>query len=255
MTHVNALLKDIRKHKCFKNVFPSDVRTILGTPKSTPVKNVPPGEYYHEGLVNELVRVLSKYDIENIDLTLNIDGLPLSKFSGQQLWPILISVAGIQGEIMVGAYCGYKKPDDINLFLEEFVSEVIYLINNGLEINGRLLLVRLKCISADTPAKSFLLSAKGHTGYDSCLRCFIHGKYVKNRVCFPGTSADLKTSNTDFQNNDNILQFIPNLDLVSDVVLDYMHVVCLGITKLLVLKNYSYYSIIFIYSIKKLFIL
>lgn len=132
---------------------------------------------------------------------------------------------------MVGAYCGYKKPDDINLFLEEFVSEVIYLINNGFEINGKLLPVRLQCISADTPAKSFLLSAKGHIGYDSCLKCFIHGKYVKNRVCFPGTSANLKTDNSDFQSNDNIMQFIPHLNLVSNVVLDYMHVVCLGVTK------------------------
>lgn len=230
-THVNVLLKNIRKHKCFKTVFPSDVRTLLRTPRVTLLKIVPPGEYYHQGLVNELVRVLLKYDIKTVDLTLNIDGLPLSKSSGKQLWPILISIAGVQGEIMVGAYCGYKKPDDINLFLEDFVSEVIYLINNGLEINGRLLPVRLQCISADTPAKSFLLSTKGHTGYDSCLKCFIHGKYVKNRVCFPGTSAELKIANNDFQDNDNILQFIPHLDLVSDVVLDYMHVVCLGVTK------------------------
>lgn len=95
-THVNVLLKDIRKHKCFKSVFPSDVRTLLGTPRSSPFKIIPPGEYYHQGLVNELVRVLSKYDIQNVDLTLNIDGLPLSKSSGKQLWPILISVAGVQ---------------------------------------------------------------------------------------------------------------------------------------------------------------
>ncbi|GAB1867776.1 DUF4218 domain-containing protein [Camponotus japonicus] len=233
MTHINVLLKDIRKHKCFQTVFPSDIRTILGTPTFTPIKSVPPGEYYHQGLISELVRILSKCNIEKVNLTLNIDGLPLCKSSGQQLWPILVSVAGVQGEIMVGAYCGYKKSDDINLFLEDFVSEVIYLINNGLEINNRLLPVRLQCISADTPAKSFLLSTKGHTGYDSCLKCFIHGKYVKNRVCFPGTNADLKmaNNNTDYQDNDNIMQFIPHLDLVSDVVLDYMHVVCLGVTK------------------------
>jgi len=56
-----------------------------------------------------------------------------------------------------------------------------------------------------------------------------------NRVYFPGTSADLKTANTDFQNNDNILQFILYLDLVSDVVLHYMHVVCLGVTKKLLI--------------------
>lgn len=77
-THVNTLLKDIKKHKCFKTVFPLDARSLLGTPRSTSLKTVPPGEYYHQGLVNGLVRVLSKYDIENIDLTLNIDGLPLS---------------------------------------------------------------------------------------------------------------------------------------------------------------------------------
>lgn len=57
--------------------------------------------------------MLSKYDIKNLDLTLNIDGLPLSKSSGKQLWSIVIIIAGIQDEIMVGAYCGNKKPNDI----------------------------------------------------------------------------------------------------------------------------------------------
>lgn len=117
ITHVNMLLKDLRKHKCFKTTFPSDVRTLINTPRSTQLKIVPPGEYYHHGLINELVRVLSKSDIENIDLTLNIDSLPLSKSSGKQLWPILVSIAGVQGEIMVGAYCGNKKPDDIIKFI------------------------------------------------------------------------------------------------------------------------------------------
>ena len=54
--------------------------------------------------------------------------------------------------------------------------------------------VKLQCISADTPAKFFLLSSKGHTEYDSCLKYSIHGKYIKNRVCFPGISAHLKTA-------------------------------------------------------------
>jgi len=44
MTHVNALLKDIKEHECFKTVFPSDIGIILGIPKSTPLKIVPPGE-------------------------------------------------------------------------------------------------------------------------------------------------------------------------------------------------------------------
>jgi len=94
--------------------------------------------------------------------------------------------------------------------------------------------VRLQCISADAPAKSFLLSTKGHTGYDSCFKCFIHGKYVKNRICFPGTNSNLRTVISKqyiiiiFCNN--ILQFISHVDLVSDVQ-DYMHVVCLGVTK------------------------
>jgi hypothetical protein len=80
-----------------------------------------------------------------------------------EIRPILISVAGVQDELMVGVYYGYKKLDDINLFLEEFVNGVIYLINNGFEINGRLLRVRLKCISANTYAKFFLFLQKVFT--------------------------------------------------------------------------------------------
>jgi len=46
--------------------------------------------------------------MQNVDLTLNIDGLPLSKSLGKQLWPILISVAGVRDVMMIGIYCEYK---------------------------------------------------------------------------------------------------------------------------------------------------
>jgi len=72
------------------------------------------------------------------------------------------------------------------------VKSYILLIN--LEIKDIFMPVKLQCISADTPAKFFLLSSKGHTEYDSCLKYSIHGKYIKNRVCFPGISAHLKTA-------------------------------------------------------------
>lgn len=43
----------------------------------------------------------------------------------------------------------------------------------------------LVCVLADAPAKSFIMKIKGHTGYHSCTRCFVEGKYLNRRTCFP----------------------------------------------------------------------
>lgn len=37
----------------------------------------------------------------------------------------------------------------------------------------------------ETPAKSFFLLTKSHTGFFSCTWCTVEGKYLHKRVCFP----------------------------------------------------------------------
>jgi len=49
-------------------------------------------------------------------------------------------------------------------------------------------------IYCDSPAKSFVLNVKGHTGYFSCTRCKVQGKFLENRTCFPYNESNLQPS-------------------------------------------------------------
>jgi len=101
-------------------------------------------------------------------------------------------------------------------------------------------------LCCDAPAKSFVLKVKGHSGFSSCTRCKIEGEYMNNRVCFPYTLIKSTTrSHQDYVNladedyhvgNEisNLLE-LPNFNSVSSFSLDYMHLVCLGIMKKLLM--------------------
>ncbi|XP_077260634.1 uncharacterized protein LOC143896566, partial [Temnothorax americanus] len=89
--------------------FPQDSRTILQTPTSCPYEiiTVYPGFYCHLGIENGLRRILnSSCIIEKLfmdcteivlPICINIDGLPISKSSSSQFWPILIYTAALYG--------------------------------------------------------------------------------------------------------------------------------------------------------------
>jgi len=60
---------------------------------------------------------------------INIDGLPISRSSKSQLWPILISVLNfkelINNVMAVGIYHGDKKPNSIEEFMNPFVLDLL----------------------------------------------------------------------------------------------------------------------------------
>ena len=73
---------------------PKTCRTLLKTPrKVTNIKSVPPGEYYHFGIlkgIESVFRFSSDDAIPDvIEIFVNVDGIPISKSSGNQFWPIL----------------------------------------------------------------------------------------------------------------------------------------------------------------------
>ncbi|XP_015363622.1 PREDICTED: uncharacterized protein LOC107161644 [Diuraphis noxia] len=99
-------------------------------------------------------------------------------------------------------------------------------------------MLKIRILTADTPANSFILNVKGHSGYYSCTKCCIEGEYHNKGVCFPPIVAKLRNDN-DFRNYSDeeyhlgecpIID-ITNFDLVAQVPLDYMHLVCLGVVK------------------------
>jgi len=235
--------------------FPKDSRTLLQTPTSCPYKiiNIYPGFYCHLGIENGLRRILNNSCIIEklfldcteivLPICINIDGLPISKSSGSQFWPILVCIdlhtisKKWQKPFIVGIYHGFKKPADAHQFMDSFINEFQNLEKNGFEINDKIIKIKVNKLLCDAPAKSFLLCIKGHTGYSSCTKCTEEGTFINGKVVFLENNGQLR-NDTSFQNkldkefHKGVSPFEKlNMGLVSQVPLDSMHLVYLGVMK------------------------
>lgn len=122
-----------------------------------------------------------------------------------------------------------------------FVSEFQRLESDGFNLNGITLKLKISKLICDAPAKSYVLCVKSHTGYFGCTKCVQEGEYVNGRVIFPETTATLRTDasfrkkvDEDYHKGTTPLEQL-TMDLVSQIPLDYMHLVCLGVMKRLLL--------------------
>jgi len=84
-------------------------------------------------------------------------------------------------------YWGHEKPEDSNIFKNDFIEEVSDLILNEITVelfdkNKQLINFKknfvIDAFCCDVPAK-------GHTGFYSFSRCSVQGTYLLRRVCFP----------------------------------------------------------------------
>lgn len=241
---VSALLSVL---KCYGHPeLPKDCRALLRTPRSSTVVQVSNGNYCHFGLQQAVLKItderrLKGLDVSSVNLLVNIDGLPLSRSANSSLWPILCSDAGINKVYIVGAFFGKCKPGNANEFLQMFADELTRLIKNGIHLDsGEKCTVRLYALICDAPAKAFVLRVKSHSGYNSCTKCTIEGEFIDNCVCFstksnssrPRTDQEfLNYTDEDYHLGNTILSNIPYFGPVTSVPLDYMHLICLGVTK------------------------
>lgn len=238
--------------------FPADSRILLKTPNSCPYKiiSVPPGFYCHIGIENTIHRLINNsINMQNflfqnsevvLPISINIDGLPISKSSKSQFWPILISMdidsvsQNASKPFAVGIYHGHTKPTNVNQFLSEFITEFKHLQDNGFNICNKTVKIKASKLLCDAPAKSFVLCTKGHTGFYSCTKCTQSGIFINNRLAFPDINVNLRTdtsfknkSDDEFHKGTTPFENI-NIGLVSQVPLDGMHLVFLGIIKKLI---------------------
>ncbi|CAH0551339.1 unnamed protein product [Brassicogethes aeneus] len=240
---INALLKILNKN--MENALPTDVRTLVQTPKNISKEFEQLSEnqtYVHFGFKEGLTRSIKTYFKnypQSVKININVDGLPLTKSSASQFWPILgCLVENFNTEpFAIGIFHGKTKPQDANNYLRKFVEEALILLNNGLFIDNKRINVQINAFICDTPAKSFICGTKGHSGYFACTKCIQEGDFVQNRVTYPETNCTLRT-NESFRNKlqpeyhrfTSILEQL-NIDMVVQIPLDYMHLICLGVVK------------------------
>ncbi|CAN7946204.1 unnamed protein product, partial [Ixodes pacificus] len=120
-----------------------------------------PGKYCHFGLAEGLgwvMKHLSEVPMLLL-INVNIDGLPLTKSTSDQFWPVLCQVinCGKSQPFLIGVYYGKTKALCANTFLEPTVSDINTVLNEGISMEGHRVAVKLAAIVCDAPAKAYVL--------------------------------------------------------------------------------------------------
>jgi len=175
-----------------------------------------------------------------IVIDISTDGATLN--GSYQFWPIQYRIKNINSKpIIAGVYIGKSKPYDPHKFMEQFVNDVLQVIQNGgVSINDKKIPLRIRCFIADAPARALILNHKSHMSSNPCSKCKVEGFRFSNRMIFNVFDSPLQTDfeykmciDTEHHNGESPLSALP-MGLVSNVPFEYMHLVLLGVTKKLI---------------------
>ncbi|XP_035700688.1 uncharacterized protein LOC118433143 [Folsomia candida] len=238
--------------------FPKDPRTLLKTDRNIRAVEIEGGLFHHFGLTSQIIKIVQRVklsktrspifrDIKNlISIKVGVDGLPISKSSNQQFWPILGKIDQDPSStiFVISLFYGSQKPQSIESFLHPFVTEMQGLEAHGLEIGNINYVIRISCITADAPARSFLKQINAHNAYFGCERCYRRGTYKNSRILYPiKKECDLYTDQSFKERwyeshhksiNPSPLEIL-SIGMISQIPLDYMHLCLLGTMKKLLL--------------------
>ena len=243
---VSSLLKLLQQ---YHPELPKDARTLLNTTTNFEISQVAGGFYHHFGMQKSVLKCLHQNFknlsmVESATLQLNIDGLPLFKSSNEQVWPILGKlIEPFSSEpFVIGIFSGNHKPSNAQEYLQELINEINILTESGLQVanSDHVIAFNISCIICDTPARAFVKQVKGHSGYSGCDKCKQRG-FWKGKMTFPEINAELRTDAefdemSDLGHHIGVSPFRDSpVGLVSQFPLDFMHLVCLGVMKRLLL--------------------
>ncbi|XP_031781696.1 uncharacterized protein LOC103317583 isoform X1 [Nasonia vitripennis] len=230
---ITMLLKGLKNILDIKEL-PSDARTLLKTPRSIEIIELASGIYSHYGLEKALHNQLESIDLNEIDgnkifVQFSIDGLPLSKSSDTQLWPILGKIVGVENSnvFVVSAWYGSGKPSSANGYLEPFIHEYLDLNSNFVHRNITYL-VYFHSLVADTVARNFVCCFPAHNS--RCGRCIETGETINHRRVFLEMDSTLRNDinyrfnlPVQYQNVISPLEGVEGISITKQVPLDPMH--------------------------------
>lgn len=240
---VNDLLRILRAQGLR---LPKDSRTLLKTPKVIMADNKCGGRYIYFGIETGILKIAAKHhnfsDNNVLALTINIDGVPLFKSSNAQFWPIIVKISRYE-PFIAAIFYGDAKPSPVQEYLFDFCEEFKKLCDSGITIDDKFYPITLHAFVCDAVARAYVKCVKGHTGFYACERCTIRGHTKDNRRVFWAPDSFPARTDEEFQNGDYLDTHqqgrSPLLDYdiscVSRFCLDYMHLVCLGVVKRLLL--------------------
>ena len=141
---------------------------------------------------------------------------------------------------VIGVFYGKSKADNLDFF-KDFIAEYTQLHSvKGLIHNSSTLYVSVSSIVCDAPGQALLKNIKLYSGYSGCERRTQKGQW-KGKMTYPDLNAALQTDSSfnemldKSHHNGPTPLAISGINLVSDMVLDYMHLVCLGVVRKLLM--------------------
>ncbi len=166
---VDSLLNILRENG--HTELPKTARTLLATCDRVDWEVKSGMKYIYMGCKEQLIQHLKMYpssvlgQMGELDIYLNIDGLPIFKSSNHALWPVLCKINLSPPSVFPFALCyGASKPKNLE-FLEEVLRDLHDLMENGLEVGSKNIRVTLRCVTCDAPAKALVKNIKQYSGY------------------------------------------------------------------------------------------
>ena len=245
---VDGLLKLLKQSG--HSELPSTARSLLATPRLVSIDHKSEMEYIYFPLENALLENFQSYpdsvkdSVDTLEISLNIDGIPLFKSSKSSLWPVLCGIMNLTPVRIFPIALTYGKSKPKNLdFLHDTVRDLNVVLNQGLSCGSKVLKVSLRCVVCDAPAKAFVKGTKLYSGYYGCDKCCQRGLWI-GRLTYPEVEnlllrTDIDNSfrmqtNEEHHNSDSPFCDL-DIDMIKSFPLDYMHQLCLGVVKKMIL--------------------
>lgn len=243
---VDGLLKILRQSGYPE--LPATARSLLNTARVVKIDNKSGMEYIYFPLADTLLKNFHDYpsslreSVDYLDLSLNVDGLPLFKSSRGTLWPVLCGIMNISPVKIFPVALTYGQSKPVNLdFLSDTVKDLNTILKHGLLDGEKVIKVTLRCVVCDAPAKAFVKSSKLYSGYYGCDKCSQRGVWL-GRMTYPEVENVVLRTNASFRaqsNEEHHHSDSPFCNLEFDMIkgfsIDYMHQLCLGVMKKLIL--------------------
>lgn len=227
---------------------PSTARSLLSTARVVNTQIKSGMEYLHFPLADVLLKNFHSYPpttrehVDYLEISINIDGIPLFKSSRSSLWPVLCGIMNLTPikVFPVTLTYGVTKPENLD-FLHDIVQDLNLVMNHGLKDGDKVIKVFLRCVVCDAPAKAMVKATKLYSGYHGCDKCNQAGVWV-GRMTYPDIYNVQLRTDASFRNQSNEEHHhrespfcAVKIDMVKTFPIDYMHQLCLGVMKKLII--------------------
>ena len=194
-----------------------------------------------------------------LTLNCNTDGAPLTKSGKRSFWPMQVCLNELspklksQYVLLIGLLMTEREPKSnlMNLYLDTFAEEILFLYTDGITIERDYKIYVFKfcvtAISVDSICRPILQNRIQFNGYSGCSWCYKHGEHVNEvrGIRYPvEQESNLRKHEShlvDLEMVQKISTFVrgvkgyssllklPCIDIVWSLSYEYMHSLTLGV--------------------------